>query len=154
MDNQTDISRMRAALEEAQAASQREEVPIGAVLIERETGNIIARAGNRTLEHCDPSSHAEMQVIRQACAELGVQRLPGHDLYVTIEPCPMCAAAISFARIDRVIFGASDPKSGGLTTPVNLYGHPQLHHKPAIVAGVLADECGQIMKEFFAQKRS
>lgn len=153
MDDNMDINRMRAALEEAQAASQREEVPIGAVLVETETGRIVARAGNRTLEHCDPSSHAEMQVIRQACAELGAQRLPGHDLYVTIEPCPMCAAAISFARIDRVIFGASDPKSGGLTTAVNMYGHPQLHHKPEVVAGVLVEECGQIMKDFFARKR-
>ena len=153
MDVNMDINRMRAALEEAQAASQREEVPIGAVLVDTATGAIVARAGNRTLEHCDPSSHAEMQVIRQACAELGAQRLPGHDLYVTIEPCPMCAAAISFARIDRVIFGASDPKSGGLTTPVNMYGHTQLHHKPEVVAGVLAEVCGQIMKDFFARKR-
>lgn len=154
MHDATDINRMRVALEEAQAAARREEVPIGAVLVERESGEIVARAGNRTLELCDPSAHAEMQVIRQVCRETGVQRLPGYDLYVTIEPCPMCASVISFARIGRVVFGAADPKSGGLTTPVRLYEQAQLHHKPVITGGVLAEECGQLMSAFFARKRS
>ena len=153
MNSETDHIRMQAALEEARFAALRGEVPIGALLVDSRTGEVVVRAGNRGIEHADPTAHAEIQVIRTMCERLGVQRLPEFDLYITLEPCPMCAAAISFARIDRVIFGASDPKSGGLTTPVNMYGHTQLHHKPEVVAGVLAEVCGQIMKDFFARKR-
>lgn len=153
MLNEDDHNRMRAALEEARFAFERDEVPIGAVLVHRESGNIVARAGNRTIEQADPTAHAEILVIREMCQELGVQRIPEYDLYVTIEPCPMCAAAISFARIHTVTFGATDPKSGGLTSPLNMYTHSQLHHKPVVKSGVLGEECAQMMKDFFARKR-
>lgn len=154
MFDEEDHSRMQAALEEARFASERDEVPIGAVLIHRETGEIVGRAGNRTIEQCDPTAHAEILLIREMCRKLGVQRIPDYDLYVTVEPCPMCAAALSFARIGTIVFGASDPKSGGISSTVDLYSKPQIHHKPAILAGLMAEECGQIIKDFFARKRS
>lgn len=153
MSDEADHIRMHAALEEARSAGQREEVPIGAVLVDSRSGEIVARAGNRTLEQCDPTAHAEIQVIRATCKEVGAQRLPEYDLYVTLEPCPMCAAAISYARIRRVVFGAIDPKSGGITSTARLYELPQMHHKPEVTAGILADDCGQILKDFFAAKR-
>ena len=128
-------------------------MPIGAVLVHRDSGKIVAKAGNRSIEMSDPTSHAEILVIRKICQELGVQRLPEYDIYVTIEPCPMCAAALSFARIGHIIFGASDPKSGGITSNVNLYAHAQLHHKPNVKSGLMADECREIMQSFFAEKR-
>lgn len=148
-----DHSRMLSALEEARLAGGRDEVPIGAVLVNRLTGEIVAKAGNRTIEYSDPTAHAEILVIREICQKLEVQRIPDYDLYVTIEPCPMCAAALSFARIHTIIFGATDPKSGGITSSVDLYSKSQLHHKPSIKSGLLSDECGQLMKDFFAQKR-
>lgn len=154
MFSDTDHSRMQAALEEARKAALRDEVPIGAVLVHRESGAIVATAGNRTIELADPTAHAEILVIRDLCQKLGVQRLPEYDLYVTIEPCPMCAAALSFARIGTVIFGASDPKSGGITSRVNLYSHPQLHHKPIVKAGLEEADCAKIMKDFFVSKRA
>ena len=144
---------MQAALEEARFASERDEVPIGAVLIHRETGEIVARAGNRTIEQADPTAHAEILLIRDMCQKLGVQRIPEYDVYVTIEPCPMCAAALSFARIGTIVFGATDPKSGGITSEVELYSKPQLHHKPITLSGLMAEECGQMMKDFFSRKR-
>lgn len=144
---------MSVALEEARLAAERDEVPIGAVLVHRESGKIVSRAGNRTIELADPTAHAEILVIRDLCRQLGVQRLPDYDLYVTIEPCPMCAAALSFARIGTVIFGASDPKSGGITSAVDLYSKPQLHHKPEVKSGLMAEECGQVMSGFFRKKR-
>lgn len=144
---------MLAALEEARLAGLRDEVPIGAVLVHTTTGEIVARAGNCTIEQCDPTAHAEILVIRDLCTELGVQRLPEYDLYVTLEPCPMCAAAISFARINTLVFGATDPKSGGLTSPVSLYQHPQMHHKPTVKSGLMEEECSMILKTFFAAKR-
>ena len=153
MFTEDDHSRMLSALEEARCAGIRDEVPIGAVLVNRITGQIVAKAGNRTIECSDPTAHAEILVIREICQKLGVQRIPDHDLYVTIEPCPMCAAALSFARIHTIIFGATDPKSGGITSSVDLYSKSQLHHKPIIKSGILADECSQLMKDFFAQKR-
>ena len=153
MTEKIDHIRMTAALEEAQAAGNREEVPIGAVLVDSRTGEIVARAGNRTLEHTDPTAHAEILLIRELCHQVGAQRLPEYDLYITLEPCPMCAAAISFARIRRVVFGASDPKSGGITSTMKMYDQPQMHHKPEILAGVMAFECSQLLKDFFAKKR-
>lgn len=153
MFSDDDHSRMSAALEEAKQAAARDEVPIGAVLVHQKTGEIVARAGNRTLEHADPTAHAEILVIRELCQKLGVQRIPDYDVYVTIEPCPMCAAALSFARIGKVVFGASDPKSGGITSAVDLYTKPQLHHKPVVSGGLMAEECGRIMSEFFQRKR-
>lgn len=153
MLTEDDHNRMLLALEEARLAGARDEVPIGAVLVNKKTGEIIAKSGNRTIECSDPTAHAEILVIREACKKLGVQRIPDHDLYVTIEPCPMCAAALSFARIDTIFFGASDPKSGGITSQVDLYAKSQIHHKPAIQSGLYADECGQLMREFFAGRR-
>ncbi|MBL8641477.1 MAG: nucleoside deaminase [Alphaproteobacteria bacterium] len=153
MFDEKDHSRMQAALEEASLAFHRDEVPIGAVLVDTKTGEIVARASNRTIEQSDPTAHAEILLIREMCQRLGVQRIPDYDIYVTIEPCPMCAAALSFARIQRVIFGASDPKSGGITSPVALYQKPQLHHKPKILSGLMMEECREIMKRFFAEKR-
>lgn len=153
MTEKIDHIRMQVALEEAHAAAGREEVPIGAILVDHATGVIVARAGNRTLEHTDPTAHAEIQVIRELCGQVGAQRLPGYDLYVTLEPCPMCAAAISFARIRRVVYGASDPKSGGLTTAMKMYDHAPMHHKPEVIGGVMAFECSQLLKDFFVRKR-
>ncbi len=155
MNSNPDHSAMSAALEEARLAAQREEVPIGAVLVDPRTGDIVARAGNRTIELVDPTAHAEILVIRELCQKLGVQRLPEYDLYVTLEPCPMCAAAISFARIRTLHFGADDPKSGAVTADnIHLYSFPQLHHTPIVKTGMLQEECSRILKEFFAEKRS
>lgn len=145
---------MQEALLEAQKAALRDEVPIGAVLVDSRTGEIAARASNMTIEHSDPTSHAEILVIRDMCRQLGVQRLPEYDLYITLEPCPMCAAAISFARIRKLVFGASDPKSGGVLSGPALYTHAQLHHKPQVEHGLMAKESSIILKEFFKLKRS
>ena len=145
-------SHMDAALQEARAAADRGEVPVGAVLV-APGGEIVARAGNRTRELNDPTAHAEILCIRAACAALGSERLPGHDLYVTLEPCPMCAAAISNARIARLYFGATDPKSGGVTTGPRIFTHPQCHHVPETYDGIAATEAEALLKSFFAAKR-
>ena len=144
---------MRLALEEANAARARDEVPIGAVLVETASGEVIARAGNRTRELCDPSAHAEMLVIREACEKAGAQRIPGHSLYVTLEPCAMCAAAISFARIEHVIIGALDPKGGGVLHGGKFYNQPTCHWRPEVTSGLLESECGDILRDFFRSKR-
>jgi len=144
---------MRLALEEANAARARDEVPIGAVLVETASGEVIARAGNRTRELCDPSAHAEMLVIREACEKAGAQRIPGHSLYVTLEPCAMCAAAISFARIEHVIIGALDPKGGGVLHGGKFYEQPTCHWRPEVISGLLENECGDILRDFFRSKR-
>ena len=144
---------MRLALDEAQKAVQRDEVPIGAVLVHVETGAVVALRGNRTIELKDPTAHAEILAIRAVCATEGAQRIPDYDLYVTLEPCAMCAAAISFARIRRVIFGASDPKGGGVLHGGKFFDQPTCHHRPDVVSGILSDECGQILKDFFRNKR-
>lgn len=144
---------MQAALEQARLAFDADEVPIGAVIVDPATGHIIARAFNRTLDTCDPTAHAEMIVLREACRDAQAQRIPEYDLYVTLEPCPMCAAAISFARIRRLVFGATDPKSGGLTHGPCLYNHAQLHHKPSVTDGVLAEHSAMLLQDFFKAKR-
>jgi len=144
---------MRLALEEANAARSRDEVPIGAVLIETASGEVIARAGNRTRELYDPSAHAEMLVIREACEKAGAQRIPGHSLYVTLEPCAMCAATISFARIERVIIGALDPKGGGVLHGGQFYDQPTCHWRPEVSSGLIEQECGDILRDFFRSKR-
>jgi len=144
---------MQAALAEARAAAARGEVPVGAVVVAPDGQRVVAAAGNRTREVNDPTAHAEILALRAACAAAGSERLPGHSLYVTLEPCPMCAAAIAFARIERLYYGASDPKSGGLGQGPRLYAHPQLHHKPEVYDGIAASECEALLKAFFAGRR-
>lgn len=143
---------MRAALEEAKSAALRDEVPIGAIIVDNE-GQIIARAGNRTRELNDPSAHAEILCIRAACRAAGAQRIPGLTMYVTLEPCAMCAGAISFARIKRVVFGASDPKGGGILHGGRFYEQPTCHHKPKFAYGLLEEGCGDILRAFFKARR-
>lgn len=142
---------MGLALDEARAAADRGEVPVGAVVVRGE--QVLARAGNRTRELADPTAHAEMLAIRAACGVLGSERLVGCDLYVTLEPCPMCAAAISAARVGRLYFGAADPKSGGVTVGARVFSHPQCHHVPEVYDGIAAAEAEALLKGFFAGKR-
>jgi tRNA(adenine34) deaminase len=143
---------MDAALDEARAAAARGEVPVGAVIV-GPGGRIVARAGNRTRELHDPTAHAEMLAIRAACAATGSERLTGHDLYVTLEPCAMCAAAIGAARIARLYFGAPDPKSGGVVQGARVFAHPQCHHVPEVYDGIAATEAAALLKTFFAARR-
>jgi tRNA(adenine34) deaminase len=143
---------MERALDEARAAAEREETPVGAVVVR--DGVVIAAAGNRTRELSDPSAHAEMLAIRAACAELGSERLVGCDLWVTLEPCPMCAATISFARIRRLYFGATDPKGGAVTSGVRLYDQPTCHHAPEIYPGFAEQEAAEILRGFFRLRRA
>lgn len=152
-DNTAMTRYMEAALEQARLAGVRDEVPIGAVIVDPEAGEILSANGNRTIELHDPSAHAEMLCIRDVCTQKGVQRIPGLDLYVTLEPCTMCTAAISFARIRRLVIGALDEKGGGVISGVRFFESRTCHHKPAVVDGILADECGQILKDFFKAKR-
>ncbi len=143
---------MARALAAAEAAGQRGEVPIGAVVVDP-AGRIVAEAGNRTVELSDPTAHAEMLVIRAACAAAGSQRLPGHDLYVTLEPCPMCAAAISFARIRRLTWGAADPKGGGVEHGPRIYAQPTCHHRPELYSGIGEAASAALLRGFFAGRR-
>ena len=143
---------MRAAMEEAKKAASRDEVPIGAVIVD-ESGELVAQDGNRTRELNDPSAHAEILVIREACEKAEAQRIPDYTLYVTLEPCAMCAAAISFARIGRVVFGADDPKGGGILHGGKFYEQPTCHHRPDVSHGLMAYECGNILRDFFKTKR-
>ncbi len=144
---------MEIALEEARAAALRGETPVGAVLA-GPGGDLLAQAGNRTRELADPTAHAEILAIRAACAAVGSERLaPGATLYVTLEPCPMCAAAIAAARVTRLVYGASDPKSGGVEHGARVFSHPQTHHRPEIVAGVRETDCGALLTRFFAARR-
>ena len=142
---------MAAALDEARAAGARGEVPVGAAIVAG--GRIIAQAGNRTRELSDPTAHAEVLAIRAACAAAGSERLPGHDLYVTLEPCPMCAAAMSAARIARLYYGAADPKSGGVAHGARVFSHKQCHHAPEVYDGIGADEAAAVLRTFFAERR-
>ncbi len=142
---------MEVALLEARAAGARGEVPVGAVVVQG--GVIVAQAGNRCRELSDPTAHAEILAIRAACAASGSERLGGHDLYVTLEPCPMCAGAISAARIDRLYYGASDPKSGGVSVGARVFSHPQCHHVPEVYDGIDARTCETLLRDFFAARR-
>jgi tRNA(Arg) A34 adenosine deaminase TadA len=153
MTLQDDNTYMRIALKEAELARRRDEVPIGAVLVDSVSGDIIARNGNRTIELHDPTAHAEILVIREACKKIGAQRIPDYHLYVTLEPCTMCAAAIAFARIPRLIIGAIDAKGGGVLHGAKFFDQPTCHHKINITHDIMGDECGQILKDFFKQKR-
>lgn len=144
---------MSIALEEAKKAAQRDEVPVGAVLVHCETGEIVAQGGNRSIERSDPSAHAELVVIRELCESLGVQRLPEYDLYVTLEPCTMCAGAISFARIRNLIFGTEDVKGGAVTNGVKFFEQNTCHHRPGIKGPIMENPCGKILRDFFKSKR-
>jgi tRNA(adenine34) deaminase len=142
---------MQIALEEARAAQARGEVPVGCVIVRE--GAVIARAGNRTLADKDPTAHAELLAIRQAAAMLKSERLSDCDLYVTLEPCAMCAAALSFARIKRLYFGASDPKGGAVENGVRFFASPSCHHRPDVYGGINESESAMLLKEFFAERR-
>lgn len=142
---------MREALAEAQAAEAAGEVPIGAVIVRG--GEIIARGANRTIRDCDPTAHAEMVALRAAARSMGNYRLTGTALYVTIEPCAMCAGALVQARVERLVYGADDPRAGAVRTIFNVADHPQLNHRAEIAAGVLAPECAALLQTFFAARR-
>ena len=143
---------MDDALEEAAKALERGEVPVGAVIVEK-SGTIIARAGNETRARLDPSAHAEVLAIRKACITLKTDRLVDCDMYVTLEPCAMCAALIANARIRRIYFAASDPKSGGIQQGARVFDHEQTHHIPEIYPGIGEEKAVQLLKNFFATKR-
>ena len=143
---------MTEALDEARAAAARGEVPVGAVIVSPD-GRVVARAGNRTRELSDPTAHAEVLAIRAACAAAGSERLGGHDLYVTLEPCAMCAAAIAATRVARVYYGASDPKSGGVAHGARVFEHAQAHHAPEVYDGLSAAASEDLLKAFFAARR-
>ncbi|ARJ66663.1 tRNA-specific adenosine deaminase [Magnetospirillum sp. ME-1] len=142
---------MALALAEAEAAAQRGEVPVGAVVVR--DGEVIARAGNRVEELGDPTAHAEMLALRAATATLGDKRLEDCDLYVTLEPCPMCAAAISLARIRRLYFGAYDPKSGGVEHGAKVFDHATCHHRPETYGGLEESRSADLLRAFFAERR-
>ena len=143
---------MDDALEEAAKAFERGEVPVGAVIVET-SGNIIARAGNETRGRMDPSAHAELIAIRKACNTLKTERLLNCDMYDTLEPCAMCAALIAHARIRRVYFAASDPKSGGVQQGARVFEHKQTHHVPEIYSGIGEEKAVKLLRDFFAEKR-
>ena len=144
---------MTQALTEARAAEVRGEVPVGAVLVEAATGVVLARAGNRVEELSDPTAHAEVLVIREVAAARCDVRLPQCDLYVTLEPCALCATAIAYARLRKVVFGAYDPKGGGVEHGPQIFDQPTIHHAPEVIGGVMETECAAILKVFFAQRR-
>ncbi|MCP5080325.1 MAG: nucleoside deaminase [Alphaproteobacteria bacterium] len=143
---------MDMALREAEAAAERGEVPVGAVLVGAD-GDVLAQNGNRVLELADPSAHAELLVIRQAVQRLSSERLTGCDLYVTLEPCPMCAGAISLARVRRLYYGAEDPKAGGVDHGPRVFSHATCHHAPEVYGGLQAAASSQMLKQFFKARR-
>ncbi len=142
-----------AAFKQAQQAFEADEVPVGAVIFNTETDEIIATAHNQTETDKDPLAHAELLAIRKACKQLGIKRLNGYSLFVTLEPCTMCAGAIAWARLDALYYGASDPKTGGIEQGSQVFRHPQTHHKIQVIKGIKADDCGSLMTCFFKQKR-
>jgi tRNA(adenine34) deaminase len=146
-------SYMDLALDEARAAAVRGEVPVGAIIVNG-AGEVLASAGNRTRELSDPTAHAEVLAIRAACATLKSERLPGCDLYVTLEPCPLCAAAISFARVRRLYFGALDAKSGAVESGPRFFNQPVCHHVPEVYGGLAATEAGALLRTFFVGRRA
>jgi tRNA(adenine34) deaminase len=142
---------MQLALDEARAAASRGEVPVGCVIVR--DGEVVARAGNRTIADRDPTGHAELLAIRAAAAALQSERLADCDLYVTLEPCAMCAAAMSFARIRRLYFGAADPKGGAVENGVRFFVSPTCHHRPEVYGGINESKCAALLKEFFQARR-
>ena len=145
---------MQRAYELAQAAAAQDEVPIGCVIVDPTVGAIVAESFNLSQHSEDATAHAEIKAIQQACAKLGTNRLRGLDLYVTLEPCTMCAAAISFARIENLYFGAADPKGGAVTSGVKFFDQPTCHHRPKVHAGLLEEQCSSLLKSFFKSKRT
>ncbi len=143
---------MERALQQAQAAAERGEVPIGAVVVGPD-GTVIAEAGNRTEADRDPTAHAELLAIRAAAARLGAPRLVDCDLHVTLEPCPMCAQAISFARIRRLYYGAADPKGGGVEHGPRIFSQPTCHHRPEVYSGISQQRAADMLREFFKERR-
>ncbi|WP_298933410.1 nucleoside deaminase [uncultured Ruegeria sp.] len=143
---------MTHALAEARAAGDRGEVPVGAVIVAPD-GQIVSAAGNRTRELSDPTAHAEILALRTACSAAGSERLPDHDIYVTLEPCAMCAAALAAARIRRIYYGAADPKSGGVAHGARVFSHKQAHHIPEVYDGIAGEEAASLLKAFFAARR-
>ncbi len=150
---QDDNTYMQRAWEEAKKAGARDEVPVGAVLVHVRTGEIVSACGNETKDRSDPTAHAEILCIRAVCAHERAQRIPDYDLFVTLEPCAMCAAAVSFARLRRIIFGASDPKMGGILHGGRFFTQTTCHHRPEIVSGLMAEESGLLLKTFFKARR-
>jgi len=142
---------MQAALEEARVAAERGEVPVGAVIVV--DGAIVARSANRTITDCDPTAHAEIIALREAARVTGNYRLLGAALYVTIEPCAMCAGAMIQARIDRLVYGADDPKGGAVRSCFSIFSHPQINHRVEVVGGLLGEEAAALLKSFFAERR-
>jgi tRNA(adenine34) deaminase len=150
-DSKADYLFMEAALAEARSASTRGEVPVGAVVTVGD--RIVSRAGNRTIMDCDPTAHAEVLALRAAAAAIGNYRLAGAALYVTIEPCAMCAGAIIQARIEHLVYGADDPKGGAVRSCFSILDHPRLNHRVDVTAGVLGEEAATLLKSFFAERR-
>ena len=144
---------MPLAFAEAESAGQRGEVPIGCVIVDQ-SGNVMAKAGNRTIELMDPTAHAELLAIREAAGKLGSERLSGCDLYVTLEPCAMCAGAIMHARVRRLVFGARDPKTGACGSVIDLFAEARLNHHTRVTGELLATECGALLSAFFAARRA
>jgi tRNA(Arg) A34 adenosine deaminase TadA len=144
---------MRKALELAQQAVLEDEIPVGCLIVNPADGKIVAQAYNHNQHTPNATAHAEILAISRACQACGQNRLRGMDMYVTLEPCTMCAAAISFARIENLYFGAYDPKGGAVVNGVKFYEQPTCHHKPHVIGGILADECGALLKNFFKNKR-
>jgi tRNA(Arg) A34 adenosine deaminase TadA len=146
------ITLMNMALQQAKAAKDLGEIPVGAILVDTK-GKVIAQGHNLTIANHDPTAHAEINVIREACKKLKTERLKDFSIYVTLEPCPMCAASISFAHIKQVYYGAYDPKGGGIDHGPYLYNQETCLHKPDVSAGILEEECSQLLKDFFIKKR-
>jgi tRNA(adenine34) deaminase len=146
-----DIELMEQALEEARVSAEAGEVPIGALLVQE--GQIIARSGNRTIRDCDPTAHAEMVVLRDASRKLGNYRLAGTTLYVTAEPCSMCAGGLIQARVPRLVYGCDDPKGGAVRSCFEILNHARLNHQVQVTPGILANECAAILQTFFASRR-
>ena len=147
----TDSEFMNAALDEARKAGAAGEVPIGAVVVA--VGEIVGRGGNRTIRDCDPTAHAEIVALREAAAKVGNYRLLGASVYVTIEPCAMCAGAMVQARVERLVYGADDAKAGAVRSCFAIFEHPRLNHRVEVTGGVMAEECAGLLKDFFAERR-
>ena len=147
------ISQMNLAIAEAKKASIAGEVPVGAVIVDKR-GKVVASEGNRTRRDLDPTAHAEILAIRKAAKIIGNDRLVGCTIYVTLEPCAMCAGALAHARVAKVIYGAPDPKSGGVEHGAKVFLHSQSHHRPEVIGGILEVACSTLMSEFFSKRRS